>query len=373
MDICEVRWEHYPRVAAQLATRTFIERLVANVKRPKTVEAYGRAIEELLAYFAGADSSRFLEADEAELDGCIARLKQRGKKKRGRGGMVDDATTNIRHLTGRRLSDNTIVQRIVVWRLFYDFLIRKRLRSDPINPIERGNNGWDGQQPRQGPFKKREGLPWVPSDEVWERFLTHVIQKEDARTKAMILLAYDAALRREELISLRQGDVDFSSGIITIRPETTKNGRMRYVPVSAGVLYLIRQYIEGDRRSLIAAYHGDEAGPIFLSESTRNPGCPLAVGTFNEIIERVREKLGLPALTPHTLRHQRCTTLKRAKVKLEDIALFAGHKNTKTTRLYIHLAPTELGELIRKKIEPFDAPIRALIEQNLGQEVHRFE
>ena len=72
-------------------------------------------------------------------------------------------------------------------------------------------------------------------------------------------------------------------------------------------------------------------------------------------------------MTPHTLRHQRCTMLKRAGVDLDDIALVAGHKSTKTTRLYIHLAPTDLSKRIRAKIEPFDAPIRALIAQTLGQ------
>jgi hypothetical protein len=45
----------------------------------------------------------------------------------------------------------------------------------------------------------------------------------------------------------------------------------------------------------------------------------------------------------------------------------AGKKSTKTTRLYIHLAPTDLIKRIRAKIEPFDAPIRALIAQTLGQ------
>src|SRR5260370_787184 len=105
--------------------------------------------------------------------------------------------------------------------------------------------------------------------------------------------------------------------------------------------------MEGDGRALIGAYDGEDLGLIFLSESTRNPGCPLAVGAFDEIIERVREKVGLRALTPHTLRHQRCTILKRAGVSLEDIALLAGHKSTDTTRLYIHLAPTELSERIR--------------------------
>src|SRR5258708_24889672 len=101
----------------------------------------------------------------------------------------------------------------------------------------------------------------------------------------------------------------------------------------------------------------------FLSLYHRFPNKLLAVGAFDEIMERVRERVGLPAMTPHTLRHQRCTILKRAGVDLDDIALVAGHKSTKTTRLYIHLAPTDLSKRIRTKAEPFDAPVRALIER----------
>ena len=92
------------------------------------------------------------------------------------------------------------------------------------------------------------------------------------------------------------------------------------------------------------------------------------MGAFDEIMERVRQTVDLPALTPHTLRHQRCTVLKRAGVSLDDIALFAGHKSTETTRLYLHLAPTELSQRIRTKVESFDAPIRRLVEQVLGKE-----
>jgi len=169
-------------------------------------------------------------------------------------------------------------------------------------------------------------------------------------------------------MSLRVDDIDWARGLVTIRPETTKGGRMRFVPVSSVVLHLVRYYLEGDRRSLIAAYDGDDAGPVFVSESTRNPGRPLSVGAFDEIVERVREDVGLPALTPHTLRHQRCTMLKRAGVDLDDIALFAGHRSTDTTRLYIHLAPTELSKRIQAKIAPFDAPIRALVKRIFNEE-----
>ncbi len=153
MEAQEIKWEYYPRTAAHPATHSFVERLVLKGKRPKTIDAYARAIEDLLTYFAQVGTSHILEADEADLDRYIAHLKQRAPKKRGQGGMNDES--NIRSLTGRKLSDNTIVQRIVVCRLFYDFLIRKRLRSDPINPIERGSNGRDGQHPARGPFKNR--------------------------------------------------------------------------------------------------------------------------------------------------------------------------------------------------------------------------
>jgi hypothetical protein len=44
-------------------------------------------------------------------------------------------------------------------------------------------------------------------------------------------------------------------------------------------------------------------------------------------------------------------------------------RSTETTRLYIHLAPSELSKRIRTKVEPFDAPIKALVEQIIGQEV----
>jgi integrase/recombinase XerD len=197
MEKQEVQWKHYPLVAAHPAARSFVERLTLKGKRPKTVDAYARAIEDLLISFDKAD---VLEATEADLDSYIASLKLRKPKKRGRGGMIEDET-KIRYLTGRKLSTNTIAQRVVACRLFYDLLIRKNLRTDPVNPVAGGNDGRDGQRPARGPGGRQQHLPWLPSDEVWEQFVRHVLMKEDARTQALILLAYDAALRREELMA----------------------------------------------------------------------------------------------------------------------------------------------------------------------------
>ena len=313
METQEVRWEHYPRVATHPETRFFVERLVLKGKRPKTVDAYARAIEDLCAYFSKQDVERLLEADEADLDGYITSLKRADPKKRGRGGMIEDHT-NICYLTERKLSENTIAQQVVACRLFYDFLIRKSLRSDPINPIARGNAGRDGQRPMRGPVRKHERLPWVPTDKVWYTFVRHVLLHEDARTKAMILLAYDAALRREELMSLRVDDIDWGRGIVTIYPETSKGGRMRLVPVSACILHLVRTYIEGDRRALIAAYDGEDTGP-FSSQSLHGI---LATRSLWEPLTRswsaCGRRLDCPhsPLTPYVTNAVRCSNVQES-------------------------------------------------------------
>ena|SRR6266566_1906238 len=110
-------------------------------------------------------------------------------------------------------------------------------------------------------------------------------------------------------------------------------------------------------------------GPSFCQNPPATLVVLLLLGPLMRILERVRERVDLPALTPHTLRHQRCTILKRAGVSLDDIALFAGHRSTESTRLYIHLAPSELSKRIRAKVEPFDAPIQALVELAIAKVV----
>ena len=94
MDKQEVKWEQYPLVATHSAAQSFVERLVLKGKRPKTVDAYARAIEDLLAYITETDPERLFEADEADLDGYIAHLKQRGPKKRGQESIIADGANN---------------------------------------------------------------------------------------------------------------------------------------------------------------------------------------------------------------------------------------------------------------------------------------
>ena len=69
-------------------------------------------------------------------------------------------------------------------------------------------------------------LPWIPADRQWLDVLG-VVRGEPIRNRVMLALAYDAALRREELCSLRTDDLDPGLRMLRIRAETTKTRRGR--------------------------------------------------------------------------------------------------------------------------------------------------
>jgi integrase/recombinase XerD len=131
---------------------------------------------------------------------------------------------------------------------------------------------------------------------------------------------------------------------------------------------LLKRYLWNERASILEAFGGEKHGPLFLSESNRNAGSPITLGTFNDVIERLRAAVDLPYLTTHTFRHLRCTVLKRCGIDLQDIALYAGHKHLATTQPYIHLAPSEVSKRIREATTSFDARMERLITQAMAHE-----
>ena len=85
-------------------------------------------------------------------------------------------------------------------------------------------------------------LPWIPNEQQWLEILP-VASEEPIRNRVMLALAYDAALRREELCSLRTDDLDPAHRTLRVRAETTKNRRERVVPYSAATGVLLSGYL----------------------------------------------------------------------------------------------------------------------------------
>ena len=218
-------------------------------------------------------------------------------------------------------------------------LMEEGLRES--NPVGRGSytpgrrfGGGHGSRPLVPRMVK---LPWIPAEAEWLRIL-EVFRGEPARNRVMLALAYDAALRREELCSLRTDDLDPAHRMLRVRAETTKTRRERMVPYSAPTGVLLSEYLR-HRAALSRA-----RGPLFLSESRRNLAEPLTLWTWSKVVRRVALAAEVPRFSTHTTRHLCLTDLARMGWELHAIATFAGHRSTDSTLRYIHLSGRELSE-----------------------------
>ncbi|WP_241678718.1 site-specific integrase [Streptomyces lasalocidi] len=159
-------------------------------RAPTTIDAYARGLAEYLE-LCERESADPVRATRAHVALYVRELSSRPSR-RGSNVVALDS--------GAGLSNATLQQRLVSVRLFYDFLVEEGLRQD--NPVGRGRYtpGARGSGQQRGLVRRLVKLPWIPSDQQWKAILA-VAAAEPVRTRLMLALAYDAALRREELLA----------------------------------------------------------------------------------------------------------------------------------------------------------------------------
>lgn len=318
----------------------------------RTLEAYARGLADYLTV-CRREAIDPLIAGRAEIARYVRDLVGRPSPR---------GTTIISIDSGVGLANATLQQRLVIVRLFYDYLIEERRRD--TNPVGRGRytpgRGFDGHRDR-GLVPRFTKLPWIPTDAEWQQILV-VARAAPLRTRLMLALAYDATLRREELCSLRTDDVDPAYRTLQVRAETTKNRRARVVPYSAATGILLQAYLS-HRRAFSAA-----RGLLFLSESRRNRTQPITLWTWSKVIRALALRAGVSRFSTHTPRHLCLTDLARSNWELHEIARFAGHRNPATTLQYIHLSGRDLATKLGRGMEHVHAWRRAALADLVGSE-----
>jgi site-specific recombinase XerD len=311
-----------------------------------TIDAYGRALEDYLRFLAGIGID-----PQAVTREHVARYVGDLRSRPGRRGADGPAVG---------LSSATLQQRLTAARLFHDFLVEEGLRAS--NPVGRGRykpGRVYASRSERGLVPRTHALPWIPTDEEWHAVLD-AARAEPPRNRLMLAVAYDAALRREELCSLELRDLDPAHRLLTVRAETTKNRQGRVVPYSAATGALLRAYLP-ERRALSPA-----AGPLFLSLSRRNRGRPLSIWTWSKVVGGIAARSGVRRFTTHTLRHLCLTDLARAGWDIRAIAQFAGHRSTETTMRYIHLSGRDLAAKLERGMAQIHAWRAATLAEVLG-------
>ena len=341
----EIRWEQYPLVGQHKLARDWLQRQAHLQLAPNTLDAYGRCLNDYLGFCAQHN----VQPEAVTRDQVALYVQDLAHRPNPKG-------ANILSIeSGRGLSNATMQQRITVLRLFCDSLIEGQLRQD--NPVGRGHyvpgKAFGGIRDR-GLLPHYHKLPWIPSDSEWQNLL-HSLTEESLRNQVLLLLAYDGALRREELITLGIGDFDFAYHQIRIRAEHAKNGRERVVGYGKVTSRLLEAYLH-HRRAL-----SSKRGPLFLSESHRNTASPLALVTWSKIVQKMAQRVALPPFTTHTPRHLRLTHMARAHMDLHQSALYAGHASLQTSMLYIHLSGVELTEAVSRSLAGFEHWIEVIV------------
>ena len=174
-----------------------------------------------------------------------------------------------------------------------------------------------------------KGVPLMEENNKKERYLSQeeaqrlyeaVCASDNRMLRYIVPMLLLTGARKREVLDAKWQDFDFARRIWRI--PTTKSGKTRHVPLSAGALNL-------------------------LSTMPRKPGCDWAfanpktglpyLGLFSAW-DTARKKAGLADVRIHDLRHSFASLLVNSGRTLYEVQHILGHTQVKTTQRYAHLS-----------------------------------
>lgn len=153
------------------------------------------------------------------------------------------------------------------------------------------------------------------------------------RDLSLMVMLYDSAMRINELLSLKIGDIRFDLDV-TIITITGKGKKIRTVPLMKRTMMHIDKYIK--------EFHGDNPDPqtyLFFSKNNgvmsklSQDAVSLRLKKYSSMACLVCNEVP-PNVHCHQLRHSRATHLLQDGVQIVPISRLLGHANLNTTMVY---------------------------------------
>lgn len=288
--------------AGWLAELSAIRRL-----SPKTIEAYTRDLDQLMAFLSGHIGGTVDLSDLKDLRAADLRAFLAARRRDGIG-----SSSLARGLSGIK-SFFAHLERNGVMALEALSVIRTPKRPATLPKaltVTEAKSAIDT-------VDNLEERPWVA-----------------ARDTAVIALCYGAGLRISEALALTRRDLDGQSLRVV-----GKGDRVRLVPLIAAVRDAITQYLK------LCPFALSASEPMFRGVK----GGPLSPRLVQIRLQALRGALGLPAsATPHALRHSFATHLLGRGGDLRAIQELLGHASLSTTQIYTHVDTERLLEAYAK-------------------------
>lgn len=179
-----------------------------------------------------------------------------------------------------------------------------------------------------------------------KRFL-QLLQKEDAEKQAIFYTFLFCGLRRGELLGIEWSDLDFRAKTLTIQrsslytkedgvfTDTTKTESSKRTIVMSDelVLVLLRHKAAQEKLRKQVGEDWVESNRVFSEWN----GAPMSPNRPYNMLRRLLEKNGLPAVSLHSLRHTNATLMIQSGTDIRTTSERLGHSKTSTTMdIYVH-------------------------------------
>ena len=272
---------------------------------PQTVQTYEESLREFESYISLRDSRLSLQAVDADL--------------------IRDW---MESLMDKGNTASTINKKLSALRSFYRFSLKRKLvEKDPAHGIV-------------GP-KKSKPLPQFLRESEMDHLLDRLEWDnnfKDVRARTILLLFYEAGLRRSELTGLNDVDIDFGSRQLKV---TGKRNKQRIIPFGQELADALNQYLEARREQ----FGLRENSALFLSDKgERMTGSQvyLIVHRYLTLVTSLKKR------SPHVLRHTFATAMLNNGAGLESIKKLLGHESVDTTEIYAHTTFEQLKRIYKE-------------------------
>lgn len=231
-------------------------------------------------------------------------------------------------LSESRKTARSINRKIVAVRSFFKFLLKNGHVS--TNPAT-----------RLALLKTPKNLPhFVQEDELTKLFDHHSFSDsfEDLRDKLLLEILYGTGIRENELINLKESDINFIEQHIKV---LGKRNKERIIPVTKSLIRQISIYLEKKKECfssngdiyLIVTNKGQKSYPMFIYRT---------VNKYLKLFTHVEKT------SPHVLRHTFATHLLNKGADLNAVKDLLGHSSLASTQVYTHNTLDKLKEIFEQ-------------------------
>ena len=230
-------------------------------------------------------------------------------------------------MVNNNISNRSINRKVSSLKSFYNFLIKtETINSSPLiahTPLKQSKK-------IQVPFSQDEINSLLDSD-----FFTN--DYRGILRKTIISFFYFTGVRRIELITLKESDVNIESSTVKILGKRSKE---RIIPILPKLKKAIIFYNE-----IKFKFHNQTSSDyFFISKNGKQLSEKFVYRTVNEYFKLVSPKI---KKAPHVLRHSFATHLINEGADINSVKELLGHSSLSATQVYSHTSMERIKEVFK--------------------------